>query len=69
MRVKAWWKSFTLWFNSLGGVLAIVGVAADNIALLDGALPPSFYKWLAFGLIAGNGLLRFRTRQAIGTGG
>jgi hypothetical protein len=69
MRRKHWARSLTIQFNAAVGVAgAILPLVAENIGLLDGALPPAYYKWLVFVLTVGNLALRCRTKQAIGAG-
>lgn len=59
---KVWWKSKTVWFNFIMGLLPIV---IDNLAVLKSALPDNVYGIILFTAIAGNAILRFVTSQRL----
>ena len=55
---KPWWRSRTLWFNLVVGLLA---AAEAGLGLLQPVLPVNAYAVLAFGLAVGNAGLRVVT--------
>lgn len=62
---KSWWKSKTLWLNTL---VAIGTVVEANFGLLQAKVGPQSYL-VAAGLIAGaNFVLRTITTQPLGKG-
>jgi hypothetical protein len=66
---KTWWKSLTLWVNSMSGVIIAVLIAAqENLVMLKDWFTPEAYQLLLFGLVLVNIALRFKTTSAIGTG-
>jgi len=60
---KAWWKSKTLWFNAIVGVLAAVEA---NAHLVQAYVPGSIYGWGMLLLTSGNSVLRLVTAQGVG---
>lgn len=59
-------KSLTLWFNSiLGAAIVLLPMVQAQLPQLQGALPDNLYKYAAFLLAVGNGLLRFKTDRAL----
>jgi hypothetical protein len=64
---KAFWKSATLWFNSLVATLAVM--LPDlmlQLPVLQPYLPTDVFKWMFLGTVVGNILLRIRTSTALG---
>ncbi len=60
---KAWWRSRTLWFNLLAGLLLL---AESNLHLLQPLLPVNLYQLAAFVLPMVNLGLRVVTRGPVG---
>lgn len=59
---KPWWKSKTLWVNSIvAGLVAL----EDNTNLLQPFLPVHFYTAVAVGLPVVNAVLRIVTTQGL----
>jgi hypothetical protein len=62
MTAKAWWKSWTIWFN----VVSLVLIAVEqNLHFLRELLPPTVYGICAFALPVINVLLRMRTNTGV----
>ena len=63
---KRWWKSLTLWVNSVSGFLILVLAALqDSVPLLREVFSPDMYQITLFTLAFVNILLRLRTTQPI----
>ncbi|MGB0218319.1 MAG: hypothetical protein ACPGJF_03210 [Sinimarinibacterium flocculans] len=62
MTAKAWWKSWTIWFNALSLVLIAV---EQNWQFLRDVLPPTVYSIGAFALPIVNVLLRVKTNTGV----
>lgn len=62
---KPWWRSRTIWFNT---VCALLATAEASLGVLQPALPVSFFGVLAFVLAVGNAALRVITTTAITAG-
>ena len=60
---KAWWRSKTLWVNTLVAALA---AAEAGWNVLQPMLPVSFWRAIAFGLPLVNVVLRVITTQGLG---
>jgi hypothetical protein len=59
-------KSLTIWFNALAGAaLAALPFAQEQLPQLQDYLPGNFYHDLMGAVVAGNILLRFKTRSAL----
>ncbi len=59
-------KSLTLWFNGIAAALiAALPLAQEQLPQLQDALPANFYHELMVVVVAGNILLRFKTRSAL----
>lgn len=56
---KAFWKSWTIWFNVLS---ALVVTAGEALPYLDG----DTYRYVALAMVAGNLLLRLKTKEPVG---
>ena len=56
-------QSKTIWFNALSCLLAVGALLKPE--LLPVKIDQAFWQWLAFGLTAGNTVLRFMTTTAI----
>lgn len=65
--MKAFWKSVTLWFNS---VVATVALVLPELALqlpaMKDHIPDDLYRWLFILTILGNVLIRLRTTTPVG---
>jgi len=67
MMKKAFWKSLTIWFNTVSGtIIALVPMALDQLPILKEYLPSSWYMWALLGLTVGNLVIRARTSTSIG---
>lgn len=62
MNSKRWYRSKTLWFNT---IVLMLAAAESQLNVLQSVLPGGLYAWLAFGLPVGNAALRFITSSAI----
>ena len=65
--MKAFWKSMTIWFNSIMGTAAVV--LPDlmlQLPTMQAYLPTDLYRWMFVFTIAGNIVIRFRTNTAVG---
>jgi len=60
VQAKPFWQSWTVWFNVIG-VLILV---AEAFLQFDFAGPDA-EKWIAFGIVVGNIVLRFKTAQPV----
>lgn len=65
--LKGAYKSKTIWFNSLMGLFAEVGLpkALETLPLLYGVYPNSIYFTLLMVIIYGNVLLRIKTNKSL----
>lgn len=61
--VKAWWKSKTIWVNSIVGLLVALEAATGALQPVVG---PHFYAAIAIGLPMINAVLRVITKQGLG---
>lgn len=59
---KPFWKSKTLWFNLLAGVLMLVD---QNAEFLQNILGENAYAWVAAVVAAGNAFLRALTNKPV----
>lgn len=65
--MKAFWKSLTLWFNSIVAALAVVlPELMAQLPALKEYLGHDVYRWLFIVTVFGNVLIRFRTNSAVG---
>ncbi len=59
-------KSMTIWFNAVfGAAVAALPFAQEQLPQLQEYLPANFYHYLMAAVVAGNILLRFKTRSAL----
>lgn len=58
-------KSWTIWFNGVGGLAGIVAYAATSFPDLQGYVPAGFFHYAMVVLTVGNFLLRFKTCEAL----
>lgn len=59
-------KSMTIWFNGIAGTVVLaLPFAQDQLPQLQGYLPPGVYHYLMGVVVAGNIILRFKTRSAL----
>jgi hypothetical protein len=65
--MKAWWQSFTHWFNAIGATLLLaVDPISQALPSLQPYLGASFYKYAFIGLAVGNILIRqFKTSMPL----
>ena len=65
--MKAYWKSFTLWFNSAAASLALVlPELMVQLPVMKEYVPTDMYRWLFIVTVLGNVMLRFKTTTAVG---
>ncbi len=69
--MKAWWKSWTLWFNTAMGTLMATAdqwapYLLTQLPALKEMLPGNMYFWVFMFAIAANVALRFKTASAVG---
>jgi hypothetical protein len=65
--MKAFWKSMTIWFNTvLGSMTAMIPLAMEQLPVLKEYLPVNWYMWALVLLTVGNVIIRARTHTAIG---
>jgi len=65
--MKAFWKSMTIWFNSVaGGLVVLLPDLMAQLPMLKEYVPTDIYRWLFMAVIVGNILIRARTSTAIG---
>ena len=65
--MKAFWKSLTVWFNTLSGTaIAMVPLAMEQLPVLKDYLPTNWYMWALLALTVGNLIIRVKTNTAIG---
>ncbi len=58
-------RSWTIWFNGIGGIAALLPMAQDQFPQLQDYLPANLYHYAAGVLVVGNILLRFKTTKAL----
>jgi len=59
-------KSMTIWFNAVAGAVVVaLPLAQEQLPQLQDYLPAGLYHYLMGGVVAGNIVLRFRTRSAL----
>lgn len=58
-------RSWTIWFNGIGGIAALLPMASDQLPQLQDYLPDNFYHYAMVALVVGNILLRFKTTKAL----
>ncbi len=59
-------KSLTLWFNGIAGAAAMaLPFAQEQLPQLQDYLSANFYHYLMGAVVAGNIVLRFKTRSAL----
>lgn len=64
--VKVFWKSLTIWFNSIVATLPVVlQELQDQLPAMKGYLPDNLYSWMFVGVVVGNVLLRFKTSTGV----
>ena len=57
-------KSLTAWFNAVSGSIALaLPLAEKEFPRLEAYMPDDIYKTLAYTVIIGNFLIRFKTAQ------
>lgn len=61
-RGKAWWRSWTLWFNVVSAVFVVVEA---HMSLLQSILSPAAFNVTGFVIAVVNALLRIKTTTAI----
>ena len=59
---KPWWKSRTIWFNT---IVAGLAAAEANANMIQPYVPGNVYGWGLMLLTVGNAALRFLTTQGI----
>lgn len=59
---KPFWKSKTLWFNLLAGILMVVD---QNAEFIQNLLGENAYAWLAAVVAGGNAFLRVITKAPV----
>ena len=65
--MKAFWKSLTIWFNTVfGSLTALLPIAMEQLPILKEYLPANWYMWALLVLTVGNVIIRARTSTAIG---
>ena len=65
--MKAFWKSLTIWFNTVfGSLMAMIPLAMEQLPVLKEYLPANWYMWALLALTVGNVVIRARTSTAIG---
>ena len=65
--MKAFWKSLTVWFNTVSGTLiAMIPMAMEQLPVLKEYLPVNWYMWALLALTVGNLIIRVKTNTAIG---
>lgn len=57
-------KSWTIWFNGIGGLLIeFLPHAANALPALYGMMPDNYYSFALIVLVGGNMFLRFKTNK------
>jgi len=65
--MKAFWKSLTVWFNTISGTfIAMIPLAMEQLPVLKEYLPVNWYMWALLALTVGNLIIRVKTNTAIG---
>ena len=65
--MKAFWKSLTVWFNTVSGTLiAMIPMAMEQLPVLKEYLPVNWYMCALLALTVGNLIIRVKTNTAIG---
>jgi hypothetical protein len=65
--MKAFWKSLTLWFNSIVASLALVlPELMLQLPAMQAYVPSDLYRWLFIFTVLGNVIIRIRTTTAVG---
>lgn len=65
--MKVFWKSLTLWFNSIAAALAVVlPDLMVQLPALKEYVGADIYRWLFIITVFGNVLIRLRTNTAVG---
>lgn len=59
---KPWYKSKTLWFNT---VVAAVGIATSATPYIEAVTDPATFGFITAGIALANSVLRFVTKQPI----
>lgn len=62
MQAKKWWKSKTLWFNIVSGVLLAL---ESNMQLIQQAMGENVYLVMLLVNIVGNAVLRALTKESL----
>lgn len=62
MQAKKWWKSKTLWFNIVSGVLLAL---ESNMQLIQQAVGENAYLVMLLVNIVGNAVLRALTKESL----
>ena len=59
-------KSMTIWFNAIAGAAVVaLPLAQEQLPQLQDYLPAGLYHYLMGTVVAGNIILRFKTRSAL----
>lgn len=62
---KWWLKSKTILLNVLAALLALLVALEPSLPMLQAALPPERYAWVAFGVSVLTIILRFVTTKPV----
>lgn len=62
MQAKKWWRSKTLWFNIVSGVLLAL---ESNMQLIQQAMGENVYLVMLLVNIVGNAVLRALTKESL----
>ena len=64
--MKSFWKSWTIWFNSVVGTVAVLlPELLSQLPVLKEYLPTDLYRWLFLIVMIGNIGLRFKTNTGV----
>lgn len=63
---KSWYKSKTVWFNVLAGVVAIATLFGYTGEFSSPEVADKVEQVLSFVVLIGNLFLRFKTKEAVG---
>lgn len=65
-KLKGAWKSYTIWFNSVGiALLSGLPAVADAIPQMQAFLPEDLYRVIGGVIVGANILLRFKTSKSL----